>query len=171
MYWKLLQQDNCFLLRRFLTIIESLTDGQYLLDKQPLFNSSIGAHTRHVLDHYQAFIDGLPMGYINYDARDRVLDVELNRSVAIEKITTIITCMTQIENHDQSLLVSMNLGMSETKEVVPQRSTIGRELAFLHGHSVHHEALIAFILRALNIDLDVDDIGLAPSTVKHREAL
>jgi uncharacterized damage-inducible protein DinB len=170
-YWTLLQQDNCFLLRRFLTIIESLTDSQYLLDKQPLFNSSIGAHTRHVLDHYQAFIDGLPMGHINYDARARVLDVELNRSVAIEKMNAVIACMAQIENHDQSLLVSMDIGVPETKDIVPQRSTVGRELAFLHGHSVHHEALIAFILRALNVDIDVEEVGLAPSTVKHREAL
>ena len=167
----MLQQNNCFLLKRFLTIIDSITDGQYLLDKQPLFNSSVGAHTRHVLDHYQAFIDGLPMGHINYDARARVSDVELNRTVAIEKINSIITCIAQIDNHDQALLVSVDVGMPENEDVVPQRSTVGRELTFLHGHLVHHEALVAFILRAQNVSLDVDNVGLAPSTVKHREAL
>jgi hypothetical protein len=167
----LLQQNNCFLLNRFLSIIASLTDSQYLLDKQPLFNSSIGAHTRHVLDHYQAFIDGLPMGHINYDARARVSDVELNRTVAIEKINSMIACIAQIENYDEALLVSVDIGMPDDKEIVPQRSTVGRELTFLHGHLIHHEALVAFILRALNVSLDVDNVGLAPATVKHREAL
>lgn len=167
----MLQQNNCSLLRRYLTIIESINDHQYTLDNQPLFNSSIGAHTRHVLDHYQAFMDGLPVGHIDYDARARVSDIELSRHVAIEKINSTIARLAQIDNDDRVLLVSMDVGMSEVKRNEPQRSTVGRELVFLHGHLIHHEALVAFILRALNISLADNNIGLAPSTIKHKEAL
>ena len=167
----MLQQNNCSLLRRYLTIIESISDDQYILDNQPLFNSSIGAHTRHVLDHYQAFMDGLSLGHIDYDARTRVSDIELSRHAAIEKINTMITCLAQIDNDDRVLLVSMDVGMSEVKSNEPQRSTVGRELVFLHGHLIHHEALVAFILRALNVSLVDNSIGLAPSTIKHKEAL
>ena len=167
----MLQQNNCSLLRRYLTIIESISDVQYTLDNQPLFNSSIGAHTRHVLDHYQAFMDGLPLGYIDYDARARVSDIELSRPVAIEKISTTIASLAQIDDDDRALLVSMDVGMSEVESNEPQRSTVGRELVFLHGHLIHHEALVAFILRVLNVSLVDDSIGLAPSTAKHKEAL
>ena len=167
----MLQQNNCSLLRRYLTIIESINDHQYTLDNQHLFNSSIGAHTRHVLDHYQAFMDGLPVGHIDYDARARVSDIELSRHVAIEKINSTIARLAQIDNDDRVLLVSMDVGMSEVKKNEPQRSTVGRELVFLHGHLIHHEALVAFILRALNISLADNNIGLAPSTIKHKEAL
>ena len=154
----MLQQNNCSLLRRYLTIIESINDHQYTLDNQHLFNSSIGAHTRHVLDHYQAFMDGLPVGHIDYDARARVSDIELSRHVAIEKINSTIARLAQIDNDDRVLLVSMDVGMSEVKKNEPQRSTVGRELVFLHGHLIHHEALVAFILRALNISLADNNI-------------
>jgi uncharacterized damage-inducible protein DinB len=168
----LLQQNNCSLLRRYLTIIESISDVQYTLDNQPLFNSSIGAHTRHVLDHYQAFMDGLLLGHVDYDARARVSDIELSRPVAIEKINTTIARLAQIDDDDdRALLVSMDVGMSEVQSNEPQRSTVGRELVFLHGHLIHHEALVVFILRALNISLADNNIGLAPSTIKHKEAL
>jgi len=167
----LLQQNNCSLLRRYLTIIESISDAQYTLDNQPLFNSSIGAHTRHILDHYQSFLDGLALGHIDYDARARVSDIELNRQLAIEKINATIARLAQLDNDDRVLLVSMDVGMSEVKSNEPQRSTVGRELVFLHGHLIHHEALVAFILRALNVSLVDNSIGLAPSTIKHKEAL
>tara|TARA_B110000879_G_C10872154_1_gene393387 strand:+ start:296 stop:646 length:351 start_codon:yes stop_codon:yes gene_type:complete len=116
-------------------------------------------------------MDGLPVGHIDYDARARVSDIELSRHVAIEKINSTIARLAQIDNDDRVLLVSMDVGMSEVKRNEPQRSTVGRELVFLHGHLIHHEALVAFILRALNISLADNNIGLAPSTIKHKEAL
>ncbi len=167
----LLKQENCFLLRRFISIVESVTDSQYLLSDQPLFKSSIGAHVRHVLDHYQALInalsDGSLSGHVNYDERTRDESVEINRSVAIDRLNAMITLVEQINDYDVSLIVSMDVGSPDAVGVIPQRSTVGRELTFLHSHHIHHEALIAFILRVLNITSIDNEIGLAPSTLKH----
>lgn len=163
----MLNQENCFLLRRFISIVEAVTDSQYILSDQPLFNSSIGAHMRHVLDHYQALIDGLPSGHVNYDVRTREKSIEVNRGIAIKKLTETIAFLEQLEVDNKSILVSMDIGESSAADVIPQHSTLGRELTFLYSHQIHHEALIGFILRVLNITSIDNDIGLAPSTLKH----
>ena len=49
-------------------------------------------------------------------------------------------------------------------------STIGRELVFLHSHTTHHFALIAFLLRAQGVTVPAD-FGLNPATVKHAREL
>ena len=46
------------------------------------------------------------------------------------------------------------------------RSTLHRELQFLVGHSVHHFALIALILRQEGFDPG-REFGVAPSTLAH----
>ena len=48
-------------------------------------------------------------------------------------------------------------------------STISRELQYLASHTVHHYALIALHLRDAGFTTD-PDFGVAPSTLKHREA-
>lgn len=167
------KQENCFLLQRFSSVIEGLTDSQYVLADQPLFQSSIGAHARHVLDHYQAFLDGLQSesGHIDYDARARESAIETDRNIAIDKFTTMIGHIEKIDDYQQVFSVSMDVGHLHASEIIPQSSTVGRELTFLHSHTIHHEALVSFILRVLNVPTTIDDIGFAPSTIKHKENL
>lgn len=163
----LLKQENCYLLKRSIDIIKAITDSQYVLADQPLFKSSIGAHTRHVLDHYQALINGLPLGHVDYDVRARQASIELNRHAAIDKLNQAIACIEQLDDYEMPLLVSMDVSSQDTVKNPSQRSTLGRELTFLHSHHIHHEALIAFILRVLDLPAVIDTIGLAPSTIKH----
>ena len=42
-------------------------------------------------------------------------------------------------------------------------STLGRELAFVDSHTIHHQALIAVLLELADVPVP-DDLGLAPST-------
>ena len=44
----------------------------------------------------------------------------------------------------------------------------GRELLFLISHTVHHFALIAFMLRSFGIEPG-DKFGVAPSTLRYRQ--
>ncbi len=50
---------------------------------------SIGAHLRHVLDHYLSFLGGLASGRIDYDVRRRGSVVEQDPGAAIETIDRI----------------------------------------------------------------------------------
>ena len=43
------------------------------------------------------------------------------------------------------------------------RSTLDRELRFIQSHTIHHFALIGWMLRALGVRIP-EDFGLAPST-------
>jgi len=48
-------------------------------------------------------------------------------------------------------------------EVVTGWSTLGRELAFVNSHTIHHQALIAVLLELSGVQVP-DHLGLAPST-------
>ena len=53
----------------------------------------------------------------------------------------------------------------------PPRSfatTLGREVAFVLSHTLHHQALIAAHLRATGHDVP-DNFGVAPATLQHRD--
>src|SRR5262245_48733230 len=45
--------------------------------------SPIGAHFRHVLEHYQAFLGGLAEGRVDYDARPRDRRLEEDQEIAM----------------------------------------------------------------------------------------
>ena len=42
-------------------------------------------------------------------------------------------------------------------------STLGRELAFVNAHTIHHQAMIAVLLSIAGLDVP-DGLGLAPAT-------
>ena len=45
-----------------------------------------------------------------------------------------------------------------------------RELIFLHGHTTHHYAIIAVILKMLELPVSAD-FGIAPSTLVYEEQM
>jgi len=45
-------------------------------------SSSIGAHYRHILDHFQCLLDGIRSRCINYDARRRSPIIETSSAAA-----------------------------------------------------------------------------------------
>jgi hypothetical protein len=51
---------------------------------------------------------------------------------------------------------------------VEVETTLGRELAFVLSHTVHHNALIDVIAKTLGV-LVPDRFGYAPSTIAHLE--
>lgn len=168
----LLIKENIDLLQRFLNVIEVLGDSQYVSSDSSLFDSSIGAHARHVLDHYQAFIDGLERGHINYDDRARDPVLEVDRVAVIQQFKYLMGELEQVQDVDRSIQVTMDIvSTTTTIESTQQQSSIARELTFLHSHTTHHQALVGFIMRVLNIAPLPAEIGLAPATIRHREAV
>ena len=47
-------------------------------------------------------------------------------------------------------------------------TTLGRELAFVISHTIHHNALIAILVKLLGHSVPAT-FGYAPSTIAHRE--
>ncbi|MGH7450599.1 MAG: DinB family protein [bacterium] len=161
-------RDNILFLRQGIDLLEELNDEIYVKAVEPFFNSGIGKHIRHNLDHYELFLGGLQAGYIDYDGRRRDRQVETDRHYATQKMLSIISRLEGIEA--QSLDDSISVQMNENAGSSPHsQSTIRRELQFLVSHTVHHYALIAIILKIQGFEYD-KDFGVAPSTLKYQRS-
>lgn len=162
-----LVQENILFLKQGMNLLEKLSDEFYQANNPKFFANCVGKHIRHNTDHYDNFLDGIEKGRINYDERQRDTGIELNRHFAIRKLEEIIIRLQNLENlpHDQPLFINSNEGENGNSSQNWNASTIGRELQFLLGHTVHHYALVAMILRLQGFETG-EDFGVAPSTLK-----
>lgn len=149
-----------------LVLLSALTDEQYAKPGTGPFRSSIGQHIRHNLDHFEAFFDGLSIARIDYESRGRSELISESTAHARRKIETYMDGLDRIDEEDTTvLLVRKEDGQPEaTMEWL--HSSIGRELQFLLGHTVHHHAIICFLLSDFAIALP-EGFGVAPSTQRH----
>lgn len=160
--------SNCALLRQGRQVIVADAGALYRSEvAEP--KAQIGAHFRHVLDHYSSFFSGLGLGRIDYDARARDAALETDPALASDAAQRIIE---QLERCPSSLAgqpIQVNAAVATVTHGRPQwtDSTVARELAFLLSHTVHHYALIALHARQRGIELG-EDFGVAPSTLEYR---
>ena len=148
-------------------MLEQLSGEDFARPVEPLFQSSIGAHYRHILDHYHCFFAGLANGAVDYDSRNRNPRVESDRDVCGQTISAVIDQLKQLESAapGDALQVCLKTSTDETEAPIP--STLAREMVFLHGHTTHHFALIAAMMRVMDYTPG-ESLGVAPSTVDYQ---
>lgn len=148
-------------------------DDTVAIYAQKSITASVGEHVRHSLDHYHSFLNALEKTtdgtVINYDKRDRCSDCETNPDKALAVLDQIIQSLQQIEKEgsvkaDTDLFITCSTHVDDPAQTT--RSTLARELQFLHAHTVHHFALIRVAAAYLDVDLGAC-FGVAPSTLKH----
>ena len=128
---------------------------------------AVGAHVRHVLDHYESFLHGLESGRVDYDHREREREVERDPELARERLEACARRLEALERSelDRPLVVRTESAPGRSREGA---SSLGRELLFLASHTVHHYALIAVLVRLWGVAPD-DDFGVAPSTLAYEQ--
>jgi hypothetical protein len=126
----------------------------------------VGAHFRHILDHYRAFLTGLPEGRVDYDARERRGPLETDRTLALATVLGLITDVGDIPRDLAAHPLSVNLRSVADRDGAPDwsQSSVNRELQFLVSHTVHHYALIKQLLSRTGFEAG-EDFGVAPSTL------
>lgn len=148
-------------------LIDQLDDSIYGKSDTPMYGSSIGAHLRHCLDHYEAFIAGFENCEIDYDSRKRDNRLEICTTTAAGRVENLTSALEYISSNTGSnnpaLKIKMDCGVDDRWEP----SSLGRELQFLVSHTVHHLAMISTICKIEGIETP-EHFGLAPSTVRHR---
>jgi uncharacterized damage-inducible protein DinB len=156
------------LLRQLASAIEDLNDHEYTTCPVGVMESSIGAHVRHCLDHVVALRGAVETGHLDYDDRKRGTAVESSRRAAMELIHSVDRqlCMLQAEDMHRSVLLAVTMVCGQESMLV--RSTIGREIAYVASHTIHHNALIGAMVKTLGGRLP-HRFGYAPSTVEHLE--
>ena len=148
-------------------LLDSTSEKTYTLFLAGVASSTIGAHYRHVLEHFLCLLDGLASGRINYDARKR--DTKIESSITYARVITegLIDDFRAISpalfGRECSVIYTVAYGESEPDEV---RSTVAREVMFSVGHAIHHYAIIKLLCAGLGLQLPYE-FGVAPSTLKH----
>jgi hypothetical protein len=151
-------------------LLSSVSDETYTRSEGGQSGASVGAHYRHILDHFTCLLKGLRSGQINYDQRDRDAGLERSRHTAILATESLLEQFSQLSpaalRQECAVLYSVGYGDTQS-EAVP--SNIARELMFCVGHAIHHNAILKLICAAMSVELPYE-FGVAPSTLKHREA-
>jgi hypothetical protein len=154
-----------------LGLLFELGDHTYSRPAAAPFNASIGGHYRHVLEHFQSVIRGVPAGEINYDARER--NPRLQSEVTYASIATCDVLRALKRYTDETLRcdcrVINTIGYS-TSQPSAFDSNVDRELAYCVGHAIHHYAIVRLICHEIGVSLPAE-FGVAPSTLKHAASL
>ena len=179
----LLAERNAAFLAQASALLETLPGEVYGARIPPFERGGIGAHLRHVLDHYDAVLASMeePVAAasavvrIDYDARERDPATERDLDVARRRLARTLARLESFrlraargERKECELVVSMDAGERGGENARARTlgaSTVGRELQFLISHTVHHFALIAVALRLAGLEPD-PDFGVAPSTLR-----
>jgi len=150
------------LLEELKYVINQLGNIGYSQPLDLLSNSTIGQHTRHILEFYQCFIEGYGSKEIDYDLRKRNIQIETDTEFAgsiIDFINESVEGTT-----DSNIVLKFNNG-DECQFI---SSSIERELVYNIEHAIHHMAIIKIALLSNFKDISIPpNFGVAPSTVKY----
>lgn len=158
------------LLRELAGVIEQLSDEQYTQKPVGVIESSIGGHVRHCLDHVRSLLLAIDSGHLDYDHRERGTPVEAVRGCAISAIDEMIESLGELPRFVITRPISVSVSMTSNGAPVSVLSSVGRELAYVLSHTIHHNAIICAMARTLGAWVP-ERFGYAPSTIRNLEKL
>ena len=163
-------EDNLAILRQGRELIDGVDVETYAEARADLGLSGLGPHVRHVTDFYLRFLSAfegeLEPGKtrrIDYDARERDPLTESSPVHAREVLARIMVGLRRLEPGMEACRLEVRGDDSEWIE-----SNLRRELLSLLGHTIHHYALMAVVVRASGGEPPAG-FGVAPSTLRHWE--
>lgn len=151
------------LLDELAVLVTDMPSSVYLARPVGHVSGTIGEHVRHCLDHVDALVTADPSLRLSYDRRRRGTAVETDAAAAIAEITRLKSALYawSFRALDEPVLVSSIT--TPAGDFVEGWSTLGRELASVVSHTIHHQALIGVLL-AVHGRTVPDRFGFAPST-------
>ena len=163
-----MKDESIQILNDLCNIINCLDIEQYTFQSYYLAGSSIGQHTRHVIEFYECLFEGIYTGIINYENRKRAFSLETETEIALRRIRFIQELITSTSF---DVIVKMEVNLSGNDHSATSITSNGwRELVFCTEHTIHHQALIKACLIELNLEnlLAETSFGIAPSTVRNQ---
>ncbi|CAN1546386.1 hypothetical protein MCETHM1_01975 [Flavobacteriaceae bacterium] len=143
-------------------LLRQLSDEEYSEPCFELSGSSIGEHTRHIVEMFQCLNRNYDYGIINYDKRDRNFLIQTDTKYAIQMILDIKSSI-QKENKDLEIQQLID------GDAIQIQTNYYRELLYNMEHCIHHQALIKVaILKSEKITVD-SNFGVARSTIEYRK--
>lgn len=143
------------------SLLKQLPDKEYSRKCEHLSNATIGEHTRHIIEMFQCLEKNYKSGLVNYDKRERNLQIETNTNFAIEKIN-------EIKKNLQKENKEIQLQQIIDGDEIRIESNYFRELLYNLEHCIHHQALIKVaVLQCKQVQVD-ENFGVARSTIEYR---
>ena len=146
-----------------LVALHTGTDG-------PCFAGPVGSHLRHIIEHYDALLFPVQSGAVDYDSRARNRELETQPAVANRRLQALALRLQDAPDTwlDKPVRV-MGVAGTQGDFFFAAPSSLGRELAFVASHAVHHFALLRTHCQQLGLPTPTC-FGKAPATVAHERA-
>jgi uncharacterized damage-inducible protein DinB len=147
-------------------VVTTLSPEQYARAGE--HGGGVGGHVRHSLDHVKTLLASAERECLDYDARARDAAIESDRRAALDLLASLRDRLGALAGLDpQRTLLLATLPASHMTSVTVT-TTLGRELAYVISHTIHHNAILALTVRRLGVE-PPEHFGWAPSTMRHRE--
>ena len=143
-------------------LLNQLSNDDFTLPCKSLSNSTIGEHTRHIIEMFQCLENQYEDGEVNYDKRNRDYRIQTDTDFAQQCIAEI---KNQLEKENKTLVLQQIVDGEELRI----ESNYFRELLYNLEHCIHHQALIKVaVLQLEHLQID-EDFGVARSTIEYRK--
>ena len=162
----LLQRTNLDVLFQLKDLLSVISPEAYSTPLDLLHGSSVGQHVRHTLEFYQCLLEQAPLGFVNYDARRRDIQLENDPAFSLSLIQTLTEALAQTI-HNTPITLKTSFSENEPEEIP---TSWARELVYIAEHAIHHFAIVKIALREQFPELTLPvHFGVANSTIKYRE--
>ncbi|MDA6068684.1 DinB family protein [Flavobacterium sp. AC] len=143
-------------------LLDQLSDKEYSKSCEALSGATIGEHTRHILEMFQCLENGYENGILNYDNRERNIQIQTETEFAKQ-------CIIQVKTGLKSENKTIYLEQIIDGLAIRIQSSYYRELLYNLEHCIHHQALIKVaVLQFGNISIN-ENFGVARSTIEYRK--
>ena len=160
-----LAAENIKTLREGEQLLDSIDQEQFVRSTAPVFHSTIGAHFRHLLEHFVCFFEQHSSGKVLYDSRRRDQSLEESYVCCRAGLQDVIDKLGGFANSQ----VNQEILVQDSGSTGLVSSTTARELLFLQSHCLHHFAIVGAISRAVGAD-PAANFGVAISTREHHDS-
>jgi uncharacterized damage-inducible protein DinB len=163
-----LQHVSIEVFRQLIDVTDQLTQEEYTMPLEILFNNSIGKHVRHIVEFYNLLFSGYDSRMVNYDRRGHDKELENTKVLAVLKMHSLLRQIFDAQQ-DKRLLLSAAYSDNEQEGVFIQ-TTFYRELLYNIEHAIHHMAIIRIAIEQKFPHITIPkDFGVAYSTVRHQK--
>lgn len=160
-------EASIFSLGQLKHFLQQLNQQEYTAPLPVFSGSTLGMHTRHIIEFYQCLLQPHDANVVNYDLRKRDLQLEVDLEFCCSSIDSVLMHLKEI-NQNSSLVLTSEIGYGHTLTKVD--SGLDRELIYLLEHTIHHMAILKMgcVVSLPHIPFD-EHFGLAYSTIKFNQ--
>ena len=156
-------------LKQITTILTLLASQSKEKQQQLFIEQRIGAHIRHVHDHFRSLFIGLNTGVVDYNLRNRDSMEEVNLSISLSENKHILNQLVTLNVASSKIEIISEINCHAT-ESLQMTSSVERELLYLINHTIHHAAIIKHMMDNAGVSCP-SEIGLAPGTATYYRPL